>query len=122
MESQGKFDHRSGSGNQLGGGIRRCHAATAHNVEQQPDNTGANKQNNTTADQQKENAADRELAQKIRQSIVSDKSLSTYGHNVQVIVRNGMVTLKGPVQSEEEKKNIESKATDLASADSEIVG
>jgi len=84
---------------------------------QQPDNTGANKQQATTADQQKETAADRELAQKIRKSIVGDKSLSTYGHNVKVIVRNGVVTLKGPVQSEDEKKNIGAKAADVAGAD-----
>ena len=81
---------------------------------QQPDNTAANKQQAPTADQQKETAADRELAQKIRKSIVGDKSLSTYGHNVKVIVRNGMVTLKGPVQSEDEKKNIGAKAADVA--------
>jgi hyperosmotically inducible protein len=81
---------------------------------QQPDNTSANKQQAPTADQQKETAADRELAQKIRKSIVDDKSLSTYGHNVKVIVRNGMVTLKGPVQSEDEKKNIGAKAADVA--------
>jgi hyperosmotically inducible protein len=84
---------------------------------QQADNTGANKQQATTADQQKETAEDRELAQKIRKSIVGDKSLSTYGHNVKVIVRNGVVTLKGPVQSEDEKKNIGAKAADVAGAD-----
>jgi osmotically-inducible protein OsmY len=83
---------------------------------QQPDNTGANKQQ-PTADQQKETAEDRELAQKIRKSIVGDKSLSTYGHNVKVIVRNGVVTLKGPVQSEDEKNNIGAKAADVAGAD-----
>jgi hyperosmotically inducible periplasmic protein len=81
---------------------------------QQPDNTSTNKQQAPTADQQKETAEDRELAQKIRKSIVDDKSLSTYGHNVKVIVRNGMVTLKGPVQSEDEKKNIGAKAADVA--------
>jgi osmotically-inducible protein OsmY len=81
---------------------------------QQPDNTAANKQQAPTADQQKESAADRELAQKIRKSIVDDKSLSTYGHNVKVIVRSGMVTLKGPVQSEDEKKNIGAKAAEVA--------
>ena len=84
---------------------------------QQPDNTGANKQQATTADQQKETAEDRGLAQKIRKSIVGDKSLSTYGHNVKVIVRNGVVTLKGPVQSEDEKNNIGAKAADVAGAD-----
>ncbi len=81
---------------------------------QQPDNTSTNKQQAPTADQQKETAEDRELAQKIRKSIVDDKSLSSYGHNVKVIVRNGMVTLKGPVQSEDEKKNIGAKAADVA--------
>jgi hyperosmotically inducible protein len=84
---------------------------------QQPENTAANKQQATTADQQKETPADRELAQKIRKSIVDDKSLSTYGHNVKVIVRNGIVSLKGPVKSEDEKKSIGAKAADVAGAD-----
>ena len=104
----------------LCGGALKSEASSLHHgmsSQQEPDNTGANKQGGATADQQKENAADREMAQKIRQSIVSDKSLSSYGHNVKVIVRNGMVTLKGPVQSEEEKKKIESKAADVAGAD-----
>lgn len=44
------------------------HGASA---QQQPDHTEANKQMATTADQQKDDAADRELAQKIRQSMNS---------------------------------------------------
>lgn len=84
---------------------------------QQPDNTAANKQQATAADQQKETPADRELAQRIRKSIVDDKSLSTYGHNVKVIVRNGIVSLKGAVKSEDEKKSIGAKAADAAGAD-----
>ncbi|MGB2636265.1 MAG: BON domain-containing protein [Candidatus Acidiferrum sp.] len=94
-------------------------AATVHGrtIQQEPDNTSANKNQSTTADQQKNDPADRELAQKIRQSITNDKSLSTDAHNVKVIVRNGKVTLKGPVQSEDEKKSIVDKATDLAGAD-----
>jgi hyperosmotically inducible periplasmic protein len=88
----------------------------ASSTTQQPDNTSANKdaQGAPTADQQKETPADRDLAKKIRQSIVSDKSLSTYAHNVKVIVRDGNVTLKGPVKSEDEKAAMESKATALA--------
>jgi hyperosmotically inducible periplasmic protein len=88
----------------------------ASSARQQPDNTSANKnsQGTPTADQQKETPADRDLAKKIRQSIVSDKSLSTYAHNAKVIVRDGKVTLKGPVKSEEEKAALESKATALA--------
>ncbi|MGB7731693.1 MAG: BON domain-containing protein [Candidatus Acidiferrum sp.] len=94
-------------------------AASAHGrtLQQEPDNTSSNKNQDTTADQQKNNPADRELAQKIRQSISNDKSLSIDAHNVKVIVRNGKVILKGPVQSEDEKKSIVDKASDLAGAD-----
>jgi len=96
--------------------VKPALATTPTMAQQQPDNTGVNKQNGATADQQKNNPEDRELAQKIRKAITNDNSISTDGHNVKVIVRNGMVTLKGPVRSEEEKKNIESKAADLAGA------
>ena len=86
---------------------------------QQPDNTSTNKdarQGGATADQQKETPADRELAQKIRKSIVDDAALSTNAHNVKIIVRDGLVVLKGPVQSEEEKNNIGAKAEEIAGA------
>jgi hyperosmotically inducible protein len=77
------------------------------------DNTKTSK-SEPTADQAKNNAADRELMQKIRQAIMDDNSLSTYAHNVKVIAQNGKVTLKGPVHTAEEKKSIEQKATELA--------
>ena len=83
-----------------------------------PDNTKANQRDRAkgaaTADQQKENRSDREITKQIRQSIMQDKSLSTYAHNIKVIVQNGQVTLKGPVRSEDEKKAIETKATEVA--------
>jgi osmotically-inducible protein OsmY len=92
------------------------------NSSQMPaDNTKVNQrdrdQSSPTADQQKSNVSDRDLAQQIRKGIVKDKSLSTYAHNVKVIVQNGSVTLKGPVRSEDEKKAIESKAAEVAGAD-----
>jgi hyperosmotically inducible protein len=83
-----------------------------------PDNTKVNKRDRArgapTADQQKENAGDRDLSQKIRQSIMKDKSLSTYAHNVKVIAQGGQVTLKGPVRSDEEKRRIETMANEVA--------
>lgn len=86
----------------------------------QPDNTKVNRRDRSaaepTADQAKNNMSDRDLMQQIRKSIVSDKSLSTYAHNVKVIAANGKVTLKGPVHSEEEKQTVESKATEIAGA------
>ena len=83
-------------------------------AQTQPDNTRANKAETPTADQQTNKLGDRELTQKIRKSVMDDKTLSTYAHNVKIVTRNGMVTLKGPVRSEEEKKTIETKAVEVA--------
>jgi len=94
-------------------------ASPADNVP--ADNTKMNERdrnpNEPTADRQKDNRSDRELTQQVRKAIVKDKSLSTYAHNVKVITQNGMVTLKGPVRSEEEKKAIEAKAAEVAGQD-----
>jgi osmotically-inducible protein OsmY len=79
-----------------------------------PDNSANNKAHSQTADQQSSATSDRMLTKKIRQELIADKSLSTYGHNVKIITQNGMVTLKGPVHSEEEKQTIASKAAEAA--------
>jgi osmotically-inducible protein OsmY len=82
------------------------------------DNTKVNERdrnkNEPTSDQQKENRSDRDITQQIRQAIMKDTSLSTYAHNVKIITQNGQVTLKGPVRSEDEKKTVEAKATEVA--------
>jgi hyperosmotically inducible periplasmic protein len=82
------------------------------------ENTKVNRQdrNNSkpTADQQKQNSSDVEITRRIRRSLVQDKSLSTSAKNIKVITQNGNVTLRGPVQSEEEKKSIETKASEVA--------
>lgn len=70
--------------------------------------------NQPTADQQKEARPDRDITKQIRQSLVKDSSLSTYAHNVKVITQGGMVTLKGPVRSDDEKKAVEAKAVEVA--------
>jgi len=89
--------------------------------DQPADNTKVNQRDRNkagpTADQQKNNPADRQLAQQIRKALVKDKSLSTYAHNIKVIAQNGVVTLKGPAKSEEEKRAIETKAARIAGAD-----
>ena len=80
------------------------------------DNTKVNKRDESkqqpTADQQKENSSDREITRKIRRSIVKDKSLSTYAHNIKIITQGGAVTLKGPVRTAEEKKAVEARTRD----------
>ncbi len=89
-----------------------------------PDNTEMNKRDRNageaTADQQKMNAADRDLTQRIRQSIMADKSLSTYAHNIKIISQNGTVTLKGPVKSDDEKKIVRAKAVAVAGSDDKV--
>jgi osmotically-inducible protein OsmY len=83
-----------------------------------PDNTKANREDRNkaamTADQQKMNRSDREITRKIRRALVADDSLSTYAHNVKIITRDGLVTLRGPVRSAEEKKLVEVKAAEIA--------
>ena len=102
----------------VGGTLTRSQAQSTETQATSPDNTKMNAQDrdkaSPTADQQKDNRSDREITQQIRQSLVKDKSLSTYGHNVKVITQNGQVTLKGPVRSDDEKKAIEAKATEVA--------
>jgi len=60
------------------------------------------------------NASDREITQKIRKSIHHDNSLSTYAHNIKIISQDGRVTLRGPVRSEDDKKNLQAKAVAVA--------
>jgi hyperosmotically inducible periplasmic protein len=58
--------------------------------------------------------ADRQIMQKIRKAVVADKSLSTEAHNVNITSQDGAVTLRGTVKSDDEKKSIEDKATEVA--------
>ena len=98
--------------------LAACLLAAGALAQTPPDNTKANQRDRAatapTTDQGKNNVTDRELAQKIRKSIVNDSSLSTYAHNVKVIAQGGQVTLKGPVRSEDEKQNVEQKAAEVA--------
>jgi hyperosmotically inducible periplasmic protein len=83
---------------------------------QEPDNSKMNKQAPTTADQAKNNKGDVKLMKQIRKAIVKDKSLSTYAHNAKIVASNGKVTVSGPVKSEDEKKTVIQKATEIAGA------
>jgi hyperosmotically inducible protein len=86
-----------------------------------PDNSKTNKRDRQaqeqTADNQKNNPSDRDLTKNIRHALMKDKTLSMYAHNVKIISDHGTVTLKGPVQTDEEKQAIESKAKEIAGAD-----
>jgi|SwirhisoilCB3_FD_contig_123_39970_length_572_multi_4_in_2_out_0_2 hyperosmotically inducible periplasmic protein len=106
-------------------GVASLGAQNTDSTGVKPDNTKVNRQdrnaNQPTADQQKNNATDLDLTKNIRRSIVEDKSLSSYAHNVKVISQNGTVTLKGPVKSEAEKSAIVSKAVSLAGGADKVI-
>ncbi len=82
-----------------------------------PDNSGQNKQQSVTADQQSGATNDRQMTAQIRKQLMADKDLSTYAHNVKIIVRQGQVTLKGPVRTDDEKQKIQDVAAQVAGAD-----
>gem|GEM_PF-310207 len=94
-------------------------SATQQSMKHRPDNTRANKveNNGETADQQKNNSSDLQITRRIRRAIVQDKSLSMYAHNVKIITKDGGVTLKGPVNTEDEKTAIASKAAEVVGQD-----
>jgi hyperosmotically inducible protein len=86
-----------------------------------PDNTKTNQgdanSGAVTAQQQSANPADRETTKQIRSALMKDKTLSTYAHNIKIITRDGKVTLKGPVRTEDEKSGIGAKVAAVAGAD-----
>jgi hyperosmotically inducible protein len=91
--------------------------AQAGTAQTAPDNSNQNKNHAETADNQTNAKSDRATTQKIRKAIMADKSLSTYAHNVKIITTDGAVTLKGPVQSEDEKQKVASEAASVVSPD-----
>jgi hyperosmotically inducible periplasmic protein len=90
-------------------------------LAQQPDNSKNNQGDGSngamTAQSQKENPSDRAISQKIRKSVMQDKTLSTYAKNIKIVTMDGKVTLKGPVRSDDEKSAINAKAVAVAGAD-----
>jgi len=70
---------------------------------------------------QKMNASDRKLSAEIRKSVMADKALSTYAHNVKIISQDGTVMLKGPVRSDDEVKSIMAKAVEVVGSPDKVV-
>jgi hyperosmotically inducible periplasmic protein len=91
--------------------------AAAQATSSQPDNSAQNKAQSTTADNQSNAQADRTTAAQVRKAIIADKDLSTYAHNVKIIVANGTVTLKGPVKSDDEKQKVVAVVASVVPAD-----
>jgi osmotically-inducible protein OsmY len=80
-------------------------------------NSAEENKNTDTAEKQSNNKDDLVLTQKIRQELIKDGSLSINAKNIKIIVRDGKVMLRGPVDSQQEKDIIGSKAGEFAGND-----
>jgi osmotically-inducible protein OsmY len=93
---------------------------TAEAAQSAPDNSGRNVRDRqegvVTPMDQSSAPADLELTQKIRKAVVADDGLSMNAHNVKIIAANGVVTLRGPVNSQDERAKIEATAVNIAGA------
>jgi osmotically-inducible protein OsmY len=94
-------------------------SVTPVRAEQYPaDNSGRNVRdqdaNRVTPQDQSNTETDVRITQAIRKAVVADKHLSTSAHNVKIITRKGVVTLRGPVTSAAERSTIEAKASRVA--------
>lgn len=60
-----------------------------------------------TPEDQKETEGDIKITAAIRQAVVKNESLSVNAQNIKIITRNGVVTLRGPVESEAENMKLQ---------------
>jgi len=81
--------------------------ANHESLKYEPDNTGANvrdrNSNRTTSDDQDIFGNETKLLAQIRREILANGNLSTNGQNVKIMIENGKVLLRGPVNSLQEK-------------------
>ena len=95
--------------------------ANAEDKKPDADNTERNKQDGSgktkTPMDQSNTPEDRKLVATIRQMVVKDKSLSATAKNCKIITNAGHVTLRGPVNTAEEKATIEAHAVMCANKD-----
>jgi osmotically-inducible protein OsmY len=80
-------------------------------------NSAEPNKNTDSAEKQSNSKDDLVLVQKIRQAVEKEGSLSMNAKNVKIIVRDGKVVLRGPVDSEQEKATITAKASAIAGKD-----
>src|SRR5262245_46086949 len=61
---------------------------------------------NLTPTDQSENSGDRTITQEIRKAVVDKDGMSMNAKNVKIVTVDGVVTLRGPVKTSEEKTTI----------------
>ncbi len=75
-------------------------------------NRGATEKDAVTAEKQSNSELDVKVLANVRKSIMDDEGLSVNAKNAKILYKKGVVTLRGPVDSESEKNRL----ADLAKA------
>ena len=114
------------AGNAVENGVKNTGSAVKNAVVPNPadaarypaDNSGKNQRDASeaalTPGDQGNSEADIQITQSIRKSVTADDSLSVNAHNVKIITNGGVVTLRGPVKSEQERASIAAKAQQVS--------
>jgi hyperosmotically inducible protein len=93
-------------------------ALAADDERSKPDNTKTNERDRSgetkASGDQSNSSADLKVTQAIRQALMKDGELSTTAKNIKIITANGQVTLRGPVQTAQEKAKVDQIARSAA--------
>ena len=95
-------------------------------ADNEADNTKRNQNDESalTPIDQSNDPADLKIVAAIRKSITGDDNLSVNAKNLKIVVRKGVVTLRGPVENTDEKVHIEQlvkNTVGVVSVDSQII-
>jgi hyperosmotically inducible periplasmic protein len=93
-------------------------ATLAADDKKAPDNTATNERDRfgetQTSGDQSNSSADLKITQAVRQALMKESELSMTAKNIKVITSNGQVTLRGPVETAQEKTKINQLASSVA--------
>lgn len=104
----GSLDVPFVSGHTLPGAFDIAEAGVANSEKNLRDNDGTTL---TPFDQSKGSEQDVEMTRQIRQSLMADNTLSMNAHNIKIVTLNGKATLRGPVDTHDERRRILNMAT-----------
>jgi hyperosmotically inducible protein len=118
-KARGAGDAAADTARDTGNAMKDAVAPDPAKANQYPaDNSGRNARDANdaavTAEDQSNSEADLKITQAIRQAVTADDSLSVNAQNVKIITNGGVVTLRGPVKSEQERANVAAKAQQVS--------
>jgi len=87
-----------------------AYAKEAPKADNSAQNVGATREEAVTAEKQDNRKSNVEALAEIRKAIVGEDGLSVNAKNAKILFSKGLVTLKGPVDSEAEKSRVEELA------------